>query len=431
MKLFRWLRSGQRASKDGGIEADRAYFGETYSANDNETDGENNSQTYNENTSGTYDENNGETYRVDNGAANSTGSGGAGHSGVSGRGHRNVGDAESRGVSGRGHRNVGDAESRGVSGRGHRNVGGAESRGVGGSDGRTVDDVYDDPLFTPARVGRTYPARSTASELASLALDETALRPPNQDETAAAASEPPNVTTAHAGATNVEADIIATLVSIEAGDYVEAATRAEAIPGALGEHLRRVIARLNDTFVQLQTLVSQAVEEGARPLVASNKLAEATQLLDDQANQLAALSEELSASVTEVASSTENAAEGGHAALEQVQQGIERIGQALDGMNESGAAIEELRDHVNALANSVEPIQDVLTLIRTIADQTNLLALNAAIEAARAGAEGRGFAVVADEVRRLAERTNEAVRDVQARGRHVAGGSRPRRCVDA
>ena len=90
--------------------------------------------------------------------------------------------------------------------------------------------------------------------------------------------------------------------------------------------------------------------------------------------------------------------------------------QNLDELISSG------NDNMVKLIEDVSSIHQILDVIRAIAEQTNLLALNAAIEAARAGEQGRGFAVVADEVRSLANRTGDAINEVEGMILNVVDG---------
>ena len=76
--------------------------------------------------------------------------------------------------------------------------------------------------------------------------------------------------------------------------------------------------------------------------------------------------------------------------------------------------IQETSKRIKRLGESSQEIGDIVEIINDISEQTNILALNAAIQAAMAGDAGRGFAVVADEVQRLAERSGNATKQIEA-----------------
>ena len=165
-------------------------------------------------------------------------------------------------------------------------------------------------------------------------------------------------------------------------------------------------------------------------------------MVNENAQTLAAASEELSATAQQMTSnSTETSAQAGVAAAasEQVSQNIATVATSAEEMSASVKEIaknaseaariatqavrvaEETNQTISKLGESSTEIGQVIKVITSIAQQTNLLALNATIEAARAGEAGKGFAVVANEVKELAKQTAAATEDISRKIEAIQG----------
>ena len=110
----------------------------------------------------------------------------------------------------------------------------------------------------------------------------------------------------------------------------------------------------------------------------------------------------------EVAQNANVATATADAGNETVQKAVAQLAITSDKIEHTASIIQRLNDYSNEIGQ-------IVNLISAITDQTNLLALNASIEAARAGEHGKGFAVVAEEVRKLADQSQNAASDIQAR----------------
>jgi len=132
-----------------------------------------------------------------------------------------------------------------------------------------------------------------------------------------------------------------------------------------------------------------------------------------ESDQVATAMNEMTATAQEVAQHASEAASASKTADDEATKGRNIVSEAVNGIKTLAQEVGNTSNAIHTLEQESENIGTVLTVIQSIAEQTNLLALNAAIEAARAGESGRGFAVVADEVRQLAQRSQDATKEIQ------------------
>jgi methyl-accepting chemotaxis protein len=154
--------------------------------------------------------------------------------------------------------------------------------------------------------------------------------------------------------------------------------------------------------------------------------------VDDAANQMNKNAQSVSTAAGQIAENMNNVASAVEesqsnvasmaSASEEMTSTINEIAQNAQKANETTAnaveSVNQASTQVGDLANASQEINQIISVIMDIAEQTKLLALNATIEAARAGEAGKGFAVVANEVKDLAKQTNDATEDIK---RRVAG----------
>ncbi len=195
-----------------------------------------------------------------------------------------------------------------------------------------------------------------------------------------------------------------------------------------------IASALFQTRAVLREMVEKLQSVSRIVLTNAEEMEKLSILIQENAHDNSATTEELSAGMEETAASTEeitattveisshvsdiaSKAKDGSKVSYQISERASSIKKdALDSTQNAKNIYEDVKVKMEEAIKESDRIAQIGVLADTIlaiTNQTNLLALNAAIEAARAGEAGKGFNVVASEIRKLADQSSSTATGIQ------------------